>query len=554
MLCIGLDPQSFKFPMKKYLLLTLLCVISIKLYPQDKLVLDSLLVSLQYAKEDSCKLSSLCGLFNYYVDRNLLKSLEYSQQALEVARRMENSTRIAYVQFRRGEQLLLSGDYDEALKHLFQSLKIYDEAHDTISLYKVYNNIGAIYNRIHDYDKSLEYYFKAVDSYNKKDSRGNHPYTIYNNIGNIYSIRNEIDTALEYYQKSLDLAKTFEDFRVMGAVYNNLGKLYTEMGNYDEAYAHLQSSLKCNQKIDDKNGLAKSYYFLANYYIQVREYNKALGAIRNSLDMGKEVGALLTSQMAYQLLYEAYEKKGDMAKALEAYKLYKTVSDSLINEKTIQEITKVKMQFDFDKKEKLIKAEQEKRKFKYALIISILSLCVIITGLLYNLMRNRTKRIHIEKKQLHLENKNLENDLEIKNKELTTHVMYLIQKNMLISNITDKMLSLKKKVKPENRESMQKIILELYAAVEREAWDEFECRFQQVHTHFYAVLQERFPQLTPGEKKLAAFLRLNMSTKEIAAILGISTNSVDVARYRLRKKIGLVNTEVNLVNYLSELA
>jgi len=75
-------------------------------------------------------------------------------------------------------------------------------------------------------------------------------------------------------------------------------------------------------------------------------------------------------------------------------------------------------------------------------------------------------------------------------------------------------------------------------------------RFQNVHQEFYQNLQNKFPDLSPSEIKHAAFLRLNMTTKEIAAITSQSAKSLETARYRLRKKLGITNQEVNLVNFL----
>jgi hypothetical protein len=81
-------------------------------------------------------------------------------------------------------------------------------------------------------------------------------------------------------------------------------------------------------------------------------------------------------------------------------------------------------------------------------------------------------------------------------------------------------------------------------------WKEFECRFQQVHEQFYKTLTERFPDLTPSERRLCAFLKLNMTTKEISAMTRQNAKSIDVARTRLRKKLNLTGTDQNLITFL----
>jgi len=86
----------------------------------------------------------------------------------------------------------------------------------------------------------------------------------------------------------------------------------------------------------------------------------------------------------------------------------------------------------------------------------------------------------------------------------------------------------------------------------QDIWTEFELRFQQVYNDFYDKLQEKFPNLSSNEKKLCAFLKLNMTTKEISAITYQSVNSIVVARSRLRKKLD-IETEESLISYLQGL-
>ncbi|WP_064196538.1 MULTISPECIES: LuxR C-terminal-related transcriptional regulator [Emticicia] len=80
-------------------------------------------------------------------------------------------------------------------------------------------------------------------------------------------------------------------------------------------------------------------------------------------------------------------------------------------------------------------------------------------------------------------------------------------------------------------------------------WQIFEQNFNRVHEEFFKKLLEKFPDLTPGDLKLSAYLRMNLSSKEIAQLLNITYRSVELKRYRLRKKLHL-ETEENLVEWL----
>jgi hypothetical protein len=245
-------------------------------------------------------------------------------------------------------------------------------------------------------------------------------------------------------------------------------------------------------------------------------------------------------------LYQINKKLGNWQEALRYHEIFQKVSDTLINDNKIQELTRLQMQYEYEKIEKDNLARQQKARLTYLILLATITAVSVILALLFFLSRSRTKRISLEKEKL-------EKDMIIKNKELTTNVIYLLQKNELINSITSRLLKLKENLKEENKQPVQKIIVDLQSITENEVWEEFEYRFQNVHEEFYQNLKKKFPDLTPSEIKLAAFLRLNMNTKEIASITNQSVNSLETARYRLRKKLGITNQEVNLVNFLLDI-
>jgi DNA-binding CsgD family transcriptional regulator len=99
---------------------------------------------------------------------------------------------------------------------------------------------------------------------------------------------------------------------------------------------------------------------------------------------------------------------------------------------------------------------------------------------------------------------------------------------------------------------MQEILREMKSNIDNTVWNEFEVRFQQVHQEFYQKLMQKYPDLTPNEIKICAFLKLNMTSKDISAITFQSVKSLEVARHRLRKKMG-IDRDDNLVSVLQDL-
>ena len=210
------------------------------------------------------------------------------------------------------------------------------------------------------------------------------------------------------------------------------------------------------------------------------------------------------------------------------------------------------MQFEFDKmlKEKELEqtekeARQKRKDLIYFMIFAGILLALIILFLLFRLQKVQVKRINLEKI-------NLQSDLDYKNRELTTNVMYLLKKNEFIINISDKLKKSRYDFKPENRKIVDDIIRELENSSTKDTWKDFEVRFQEVHADFYQKLIKKFPDLSPNELKLSAFLRFNMSTKEISTITFQSPKSIGMARFRLRKKMGLGSYD-NLINFLNQM-
>jgi DNA-binding CsgD family transcriptional regulator len=155
-----------------------------------------------------------------------------------------------------------------------------------------------------------------------------------------------------------------------------------------------------------------------------------------------------------------------------------------------------------------------------------------------------------EKEIVSLKNEKLEAEIIHKNAELASSAMYLVQKAELLTKLKQ---DLGKMYKSGNVEEIKEDLKRMMKTVDDENtvetdWNQFSMHFDSVHSNFLMVIKERFPNLSPSELKLCAYLRMNLSTKEIAQLMNISARSVEVSRYRLRKKLQLPS-EVNFFSY-----
>lgn len=147
-----------------------------------------------------------------------------------------------------------------------------------------------------------------------------------------------------------------------------------------------------------------------------------------------------------------------------------------------------------------------------------------------------------------INNQQLQQDIESKNREMAISTMNLVKKNELLQQIKDNLLAAQK---PEK--NIKDVISTINKNIdEAETWNLFKDAFENADQDFFKKIKELHPELTPNDLKLCAYLRLNLSSKEIAPMLNISVRSVEVKRYRLRKKMDLEH-EAGLVEYILNL-
>lgn len=155
-----------------------------------------------------------------------------------------------------------------------------------------------------------------------------------------------------------------------------------------------------------------------------------------------------------------------------------------------------------------------------------------------------------EKQLISLQNEKLAAEVQFKNKELATATMYLLQRGKLLFNIKEELLLAIRKAEPLPAHAFKRV-LRLFEEAENneEDWEQFSRHFDDVHNNFLAVLKKKHPDLSTTDLKLCAYLRINLTTKEIAQSMGISVRGVETSRYRLRKKLD-VPGEMTLYDFL----
>ncbi|MCF6356749.1 MAG: tetratricopeptide repeat protein [Draconibacterium sp.] len=537
---------------KKYLFIYILLLSPVAGFAQSQLIIDSLQVELEDAENEIEEAEILLQLSRSYWKTNYQKSAEFANEAIDILEDEDFSSIYAKAYRYLGNSYLFAGNYNVALEKMFVSLNIAREIQDNFELFAIAISIAGVYDRLENFDEAMKYLFEALRAV--KNSKGTKDeekiaagtISLYNNLGNNYLSKNELEKAEEYYLNGLSLAEKRADVYNQGTIQNNLGKVYATRNDSLKALYYFRKSEETRTKSHDKSGLAVTYYFIGEFFMNTKNYDESIRYGTKSYKLGKEVGALLTQRTAAEILAESYKEQGDFKNAYFYHRIFKNLSDSILDRNTISEIARLKFLNEQAIIDNQLLKEKQKVRNRSILIISALFIGLLILASLLLTSKNRHRSALLEKKEF-------ENSIVHKKKQLATNVLYLLRKNETIESVTKKLLELKKNVSDSNKALVQRIIMELENEIDTNSWKEFELRFQDVHQNFYEKMQALFPDLTPSERKLAAFLKLNMSSKEISVITGQSIRSLEVARYRLRKKLGITNQDINLINFLSGL-
>jgi signal transduction histidine kinase/uncharacterized protein HemY len=228
------------------------------------------------------------------------KSLQYAQEAYQLAQKSNYLFGLVFALINIGEFYLDDGNYPSALDRFFQALelsrKVRSEALEAIAM----NKIGVVYYFQNQYDKALEYELPVLAIQTKRKD--------YLQMGNVLSIisyaytkKGNYSTALNYHFQALEIREKIGDKNEIAKSYNSIGDLYIQQGNFQEALLNYQKALKTSESIRNKKGLAIAYHNLGVVYAKMNKFAQAEDLhfkalqIKSELDIKKEIAISLLS-------------------------------------------------------------------------------------------------------------------------------------------------------------------------------------------------------------------------------------------------------------------
>lgn len=476
---------------------------------------------------------------------------------------------------------------------------------DTLAAINTLQKLALIYSHKGNHKDSYDKLWQALllaDTLKFKDEKA----FIYRDIGRHYSYYKRKKKALKFLNLSLNLRKDLnkdkeERKEELANAYLAFVATFRELNDFKSAKIYLDSSaafLKNSTVLRDKafftfenavilnsQGNSKEalkefevslqwfskelpafevliYAYVGDCYKNLKEYKKSETYYLRALELSKRYNVHKDfTPLIYERLSNLYIIIGNKDKAFISLKKAKDLDDLYFDSRSATNRPLLEIQDEFleEKKRQVIALKEqriyqleqdEKVVFLERILLFGFIVFLILFGILfiYNIRSKHKAEKKILRKKREFDIQKNKEVIELKNKELATSVIKLIEKDAFIDQLKEKLSSGDGEI--DRREAKQ--IINSISINNLENWSEFETRFVSINKRFYTKITKRFPDLTANDQRLCALIKLNFSSKEIAKLLNMSNESVHTTRSRLRKKLD-ISRATNLKKFIASI-
>ena len=367
------------------------CLYGINLHAQWQQDMDTLARVYEqgaFPPQDSLKI--LHDLAGGYQDPH--KVLQYSEALIQTARRQDSLAKLFQGYLQKGNGYIRLGNQVDALESYIEAAQYADSMGSESRLGTIYVTIADVYSMMENAENAEDYYRRAI-SILRKTSDSLSLGTGIANAGDFFYRQGELDTALVYFQESGEIFREIDFQLGIGYHLGSLGMIYAQQGRPAEALTKLDECLYILEKEGDYYGIAAFLPYASNIHREQGDLRSALQTARRSLEVARQYGLKEQIRDANLLLSELYEGLGDTDAALNYYKGYTLYKDSISNVGLVQELARLRTDFEIDQKQAevdLLEKEAEIRELREKrqravlyIIIAILLLAFVLGFGLY---------------------------------------------------------------------------------------------------------------------------------------------------------------------------
>ena len=435
--------------------------------------------------------------------------IHHAEEALELFRLLGNSTGMATTLELLSGMYLDHGEYARSLSTTLAIAREIEGAGYSRMLGGVYNNIGASYAAHQEYDKSISYFTKALGEYTTSNDERGKCFTN-SNLAEQYLVLHRLEQAQFHIQAALDIARKYHFIDLEIEILPVYSRVLLASNGAEPALKALGESLAHCHALGHKRGIAKLSIAHGNLLLHLARIFETEAMYHGALECARGMNDAALESEAHKALAELYERLNDTRRALHHHKEFHALDKQMFNQDSQRNIANLQVLYETQA------AEKERDMYR------------------------------IENDKLHLEK-------ELATKELSAMALHLVQKNEMLETLRRKAREIVESYAEESRLLAREMVRQIEGNIRDDSsWESFNRQFTKLHSDFTHILSEKFPTLTPMELKICALLKIQLTSKEIAAALVISPRTVEDHRNRMRKKFGLAK-DANLSTFLASL-
>lgn len=505
-----------------------------------------------------------------------------TRELLNQAKIDKNQKKVENLMLMLGSLYMETGKFEASLQTLDELSSI--TSNDTLQL-KIYYTKASVYRITMSYDEAIDELLSLRKLNIKVNNQTIEAYAL-NQIGVIYAMQKSTTVARKYISESLAISIANNDYTCMANAYSNLASFSSDADSSIAQYCYyVHRALHYYEKVDNKKYILSLYndmvmrFWKEEMHDSVNVYLNKIVELMPEVDFPEEIarigvnlflmGKIQDEEIIismfdrlqkdgslknnieifisyYYFMYKLEMRDKNFEEALISYEKYKSATDSLYMRINTEKINIIEKNFALEKEQEALKRKNQQR-LSAGIIILLLFLLVIV--LLILIVVNHRSRIRKASQEQHT----LQTKLEGKDKEMVAYLMQLIKIKETNNKIINYLKTSSRNLKKEESQLVNSMISDLRDNAKNDFWTDFNLRFKDVNSDFYQKLNDQYPTLTLNEHRLSAFLYLNMTTKEIANITGQSIDSINLARTRLRRKLGLTSTRTPINSFLQNL-
>lgn len=459
-----------------------------------------------------------------YLETNKKLARAYYTKALNINRELDRFLSAAHNLAHIGLSYDYEQNYDSAITYYHEAIAAYDSLRDYRRKSVLLLNTGSVYKNLGNYQKAVQSY-KAAAALSGSMGFLKNKSSACNSLGTVYMKMDKLDSSLIYLDSALILSDSVNNFFINLMATFNKGECLSKMGKYDLADPLLEKVNRLCIENDIVEGQMYYLYQKGSNHINTGKYSEAGQLLNQGLTMSKDnQNPKMQKEFMEKLLDLELAKLPDSS-AGRYFKQIIAYKDSVQKEEMAVKVARIESSYKHRQDQTEIETLKHKNNDFISIIIFIVIVKLLLIGLAIFIYLAFKRR-----KQL----------LERKNQELTFLTLNIGRFNEVLMNLKKGLQKTRIDIKTKTDQNrITKHISELDAQLRATPFKEFEQIFNELHPRFFRNLSRAFPSLTPRELQICALIKLNMSSKEIAAITFRSIYTIECMRYSVRKKLSL---------------